>query len=56
MENNNYKVGEKYNIFCVDCDKCTDQIYRGMTRYRGYFFICDECGCENYEDKEDVNT
>lgn len=40
------------DLFCVDCDKTTRQIYRGILADGSHLYICTECGCENYENAE----
>lgn len=55
MENNQIKN----NVFCTDCNRWQEQIYKGELKdgihiYKRY--VCCECGCENdVEDDEPIN-
>ena len=41
------------DFFCVDCDKITRQIYKGILADGSNLYICTNCGCENTEKKEE---
>lgn len=47
------KIGEIYYIFCMDCGNHTGQKYKGIYADESRMYICQECGCENYEHKHE---
>ena len=50
-------IGEKRDIFCVDCDTVTTQTYKGTFKDGAKTlgrYICDRCGCEN--DNDPINA
>ena len=44
---------EIYDFFCVDCDCVTKQMYNGVYVDDSFMYICQVCGCENYEDTDE---
>ena len=48
------EVSEFYDLFCVDCKEITSQKYKGGYYDKTNLYICQECGCENYEKEEET--
>lgn len=48
-----YEKDHSYDQYCKDCGKVTRQKYRGTyNQNKEDMFICQECGGENFEEKE----
>lgn len=48
-----YEKDHSYDQYCKDCGKVTRQKYRGTyNQNKEDMFICQDCGSENYEERE----
>lgn len=48
-----YEKDRSYDQYCSDCGKVTRQKYRGTyNQGKEDMFICQDCGSENFEDRE----
>jgi hypothetical protein len=51
------QIGSTVDKYCTDCDSVTSQTYKGKTNSGDEdMYICTECGCENYEVAEDIES
>jgi hypothetical protein len=56
MNSENLKVGQRVDLFCVDCGNYRWQKYKGIVYGdKSLLFQCEECGCENSENDEKEN-
>jgi hypothetical protein len=47
MNNDNLKIGQRFDLYCVDCGNYQWQKYQGTYGDGALRFLCERCGCEN---------
>lgn len=53
MMENNLKLGDVIDLYCVDCKSWTKQKYKGILADGSQLFLCKDCGCENTIEKHE---